>query len=112
MYAIFGTSSTYTPEYEKDVAAQYNYFQQPFHCKNASASDYWRITDTIGPPIKSALAAGLQMENMCSCSYDRETELADLFCKPVGGCGEMGSVSNGILARSMASPFSCPKGGG
>ena len=112
MYAIFSTSSTYPPKYEKDVAEQRSDLEKPFSCKNASASDYWRVTDTIGAPVKSALLAGVQMDNMCSCSFGPETELADLFCKPATGCMAMGIVSNEKLARSMTSPFSCPKLGG
>jgi hypothetical protein len=62
--------------------------------------------------IKTALASGLKMENMCACYYDQMFLDVDLFCKPAGGCAALGMGADVMMVRGMERPFECPEVGG
>ncbi|KAF2825598.1 hypothetical protein CC86DRAFT_417972 [Ophiobolus disseminans] len=104
IYAIWSTLSTHNPTFDDIVRPN------PIECPNFDDEGWWRIRDA-SYDIEPKLVSQENLDNMCICGLQDpsgyQAQIHDLFCKPKGGCGALGSSKNMTPARGGL--FSCPK---
>jgi len=72
-------------------------------CNNFDITGYWRLRDAYQELDK------LDKNRLCHCWIPREDGpiIPDLFCKPKGGCGDVSSGKERVLAQMSPSGFKC-----